>query len=103
MQKTNPVTENSSHTGCFNFPSLTCVSYFTGQTLFLFAFKSLGEFLLDPWMALCSAESRSGPSSTQGPAVSSAPFSVCSSSGRQHGGERQHRLTAPTCASQQYL
>lgn len=103
VQKTNPVTENSSHMGCCHFPSLTCVSHSTGQNLFLFALESLGEFLLNPWMALCSAESRSDHGSTLEPAVSSTPFSICSSPGRQHQGERQHRLTAPTCVSQQCL
>lgn len=64
VQKTNSATENSSHTGCCHFPSLTCVSHFKAQNLFLFAFKSLGEFLPNPWTALCSAESRSGHGST---------------------------------------
>lgn len=86
VQKTSPVTENSSHTGCCRFPSLTCVSHFTGQYLILFALKFLDEFLLNPWMASCSAESKTGHGSTLGPAASSTPFSICSSDGRQHRG-----------------
>lgn len=77
------------------FQAWLVLSHFTGQNVFLFSFKSLGEFLLNPWMGLCSAGSRSGHSST--------PLSICSTPGRQHWGERQHRLTAPTCVPQQHL